>query len=1185
MSNLFSQVLNMSMTGSVVILLVMLARLILKRAPKIFSYALWSVVLFRLLCPVAFTAPVSVIDVVEPEMKETSDNTSIVSYIPATVNTQADFIMVQPEELPVQMESVTEHEERLLMTPMHAVALVWAAGMTGMMLYSVMQYLALRRRLVGSVLLKGNIYLADQIDTAFVVGLVRPKIYLPSGVPEKERYYILAHEQHHICRGDHIIKLLAYLALCIHWFNPLVWLSFVLAGKDMEMSCDEAVIKRLGPDIRADYSASLLRLATHKKILSGMPLAFGEGDTKGRVLNMAKWKKPAKWLVAICVILCLCVVVVCAFNPEDEKTIEELTRHTSDNPVGTGIGDLYFTYPAGLTSEMREVENWTTEENLRILSGLPNRGRYDHFFIDNGTDFGGVVGFVVPEDREIQLEELNLPSAWIGLEYISASSTYPYVEMEYTLIKDGKDYIQMYLYTYSGRGYFLWFYSDQGNPAHKEAILNSVEMGNGSGGGKYKLEYDTPVSLGLFNITIPKGYGYYHYETVILEITQKDSRGNQILLGCVTARPNPRLPIDCEGDLKPWIEAVGIELAYEGVSHSYNISNDGPYGDVQLILESAKDSENRMAENHYFFITEDIVYDLYFDALKMDSKTEESILKSIWIKDPVYMPAKDKWVTSLGKTPVTIGQLPDGYNYGFDGDQNIVFAWGNNAVGGVKSYPIPEGLYDPEDGVFHWLEEMEIPDFEDPNLIYLGGITSGDNGWAAEFADNLDDEAKRTVHRRHTFQVVGDTLYDIWFDMLKISFDDAYEIRRAISIPQPLEETENYMPTVPGSDVKTDIQLVQYGDFHLALPEGMEATDENSAITLTMDAKSIGGIALRHPEQPNSPDAFSDAFLAAMGVPEASDPAMAYMGGGSLYADYQITYSPDVPLNYDENGNIIRDEIGIYALENEVTHYFFVDGNDIYDLWIYGNRLPNITKENLLKSCYIEGVTDVAAMESAVQDEAVALAKCKAVLDSVQSGSYHVIFTRSDKGASADYETEFLENGEDWLTITSSKLTTGETEQIGHLFAHEHFFSHQGHLSSNELIWEEVHDAVINGTNGLARPWLACFQWSEDVISYQGTMERDGIISVMLRIDEAFPYGYINDADYYFVSFTFDSAGSFIDVYIQGNIFMDNAFTERESIVTLDSETVNTEIQKEFQNALAFQAVNEKGAGALFNPK
>ena len=175
------------------------------------------------------------------------------------------------------------------------------------------------------------------------------------------------------------------------------------------MSCDEAVIKKLGPEIRADYSASLLRLATHRKILSGMPLAFGEGDTKGRVLNMSKWKKPTKRVVAICVILCLCVVVVCAFNPEEEIPIEELTRQTSEGRVSTAVGDLCFTYPAGLTSEMRDVDNWSEEDTTRNCRDLPTRRPHNHLFIDNGVDFGGIVDFIVPEDREIRLEKMNLP--------------------------------------------------------------------------------------------------------------------------------------------------------------------------------------------------------------------------------------------------------------------------------------------------------------------------------------------------------------------------------------------------------------------------------------------------------------------------------------------------------------------------------------------------------------------------------------------------------------------------------------------------------------------------------------------------------------------------------------------------------------------------------------------------------
>ena len=435
MAAIFSQILNMSMTGSVVILLVLLARLLLKRSPKIYSYALWSVVLFRLLCPAAFTAPVSVLNVVEPEQKETSNNTSIVTYIPATVNTQADFIMVQPEEQPMQMESVTEPEDKLRMTPMHAAALVWAAGMAGMMLYSVVQYLTLQRKLVGSVQLKGNIYLADHIDTAFVVGLLQPRIYLPSGVPEKECYYILAHEQHHIRRGDHIIKLVAYLALCIHWFNPLVWLSFVLAGKDMEMSCDEAVIKKLGAEIRADYSASLLRLATHKKILSGMPLAFGEGDTKGRVMNMAKWKKPKVWVSLICLLLCAAVLVACAVNPVDEEYSDE--QQTEQLPLVDSV-ELEPVVDGSMIITDTELVQYGTLK-MRLPSGFAAREQDGTIVLmKDSVDVGGITcwshpGFE-PDNIVEWMKALGIPELQedyeVPIGYMAGGSSYGDFEIE-----------------------------------------------------------------------------------------------------------------------------------------------------------------------------------------------------------------------------------------------------------------------------------------------------------------------------------------------------------------------------------------------------------------------------------------------------------------------------------------------------------------------------------------------------------------------------------------------------------------------------------------------------------------------------------------------------------------------------------------------------------------------------------
>lgn len=153
----------------------------------------------------------------------------------------------------------------------------------------------LRRRIVGAVRLRDNIYLADHIDSPFVMGVLRPRIYLPSTLAEGERGYIILHEQCHIQRFDPAVKLLSFTALCLHWFNPLVWLSFLLSGRDMEMRCDEAVIRQLGDGVRADYSASLLSLATGRRILAGAPLAFGEGDPKSRIENLLRFRRPKTW--------------------------------------------------------------------------------------------------------------------------------------------------------------------------------------------------------------------------------------------------------------------------------------------------------------------------------------------------------------------------------------------------------------------------------------------------------------------------------------------------------------------------------------------------------------------------------------------------------------------------------------------------------------------------------------------------------------------------------------------------------------------------------------------------------------------------------------------------------------------------------------------------------------------------
>lgn len=318
------KLLNMSLTAGVAILFVLLLRLPLKRAPKVISYALWAVVLFRLLCPVSVTSDFSLFNLFDAPTTQTSGVVSSMEYVPVDiVHTEYPEVAIPvPGVSDAINEALPQGEEQLradpLEGPMFIATYVWMTGVAAMAVYSAVTYIRLRRRLLASAPLRDNIYLADAIASPFVLGLIRPRIYLPSSLEEQEQDYIILHEQHHIRRFDHIVKALAFLALCIHWFNPLVWLAFVLSSKDMEMSCDEAVIKKLGDGVRADYSASLLSLATGRRIIAGVPLAFGEGDTKDRIKNLANWKKPAFWVVLVAILACIALAVGLLTNPAEK---------------------------------------------------------------------------------------------------------------------------------------------------------------------------------------------------------------------------------------------------------------------------------------------------------------------------------------------------------------------------------------------------------------------------------------------------------------------------------------------------------------------------------------------------------------------------------------------------------------------------------------------------------------------------------------------------------------------------------------------------------------------------------------------------------------------------------------------------------------------------------------------------
>lgn len=335
MKDLFSQVLNMSLTASVMIVLVILARLALKRAPKIYSYALWSVVLFRLLCPVSLPSPVSLLGALDAPVAEPESRITTVVYFQTVGGTEQEAPLLPTEKGSTGAISETETVSYHTVSWMEVLSVIWLAGAAGLYAFGIGNYLRFRRKLRYAWQVEGNVYLLDHIDTPFAAGILRPRIYLPSDLPRDQAAYIIAHERCHIRRLDLLTRGLSFAALCLHWFNPLVWLAFVLSGRDMEMSCDEAVIRRLGPNIRRAYSQSLLNLAAGGRLFHGAPLAFGEGNTGSRIRNLARWRKPKIGVSVVCLALSLAILVACSLNPKrsvPEEPPQESTQVSTIAP-------------------------------------------------------------------------------------------------------------------------------------------------------------------------------------------------------------------------------------------------------------------------------------------------------------------------------------------------------------------------------------------------------------------------------------------------------------------------------------------------------------------------------------------------------------------------------------------------------------------------------------------------------------------------------------------------------------------------------------------------------------------------------------------------------------------------------------------------------------------------------------
>ena len=366
MDDVFLKLVNLSISASWLILAVLVLRVVLKKAPKWVMPLLWGVVALRLVCLFSIESALSLIPSAETIPSEiVTETREPVLYEQATLDIVTNPTLPSAAEVPV---GVSRQQAQV---DFNIYSVLWLAGMAALLVHAIVSAGKLKRKLATAILLRDNIYESEFVDSPFVFGVVKPNIYLPMHMDEGTAAYVIAHERAHLARRDHWWKVLGYLVLALHWFNPLVWVAYILFCRDIELACDEKVVKGLDGAARADYSQALLSCAAPKRAVAACPLAFGEGNIKTRVKSALHYKKPAFWVAAAAVLAVVIVAVCFLTNPRSERG--SLVWAQKLNAADVASIELYV--PA--EGEARQYKKLDTEEMAQAVELInSSRGTY-----------------------------------------------------------------------------------------------------------------------------------------------------------------------------------------------------------------------------------------------------------------------------------------------------------------------------------------------------------------------------------------------------------------------------------------------------------------------------------------------------------------------------------------------------------------------------------------------------------------------------------------------------------------------------------------------------------------------------------------------------------------------------------------------------------------------------------------
>ena len=427
MNELFLKIINMSISASWLVLAVLILRFVLKKAPKWINVLLWGIVAIRLICPFSFESTLSLIPSAETiPLNIGMDTTPTINSGISAINNAVNPIISQ-SNTPMAGASVN-----LLQITIGIYEYIWIFGMIALALYTAISYWRLRRKVDTAVRYKDNIFQSENVSFPFVLGIIKPRIYLPFKMNGQYLEHVVAHEQAHICRKDHWWKPLGFLLLMIHWFNPLMWLAYVLLCRDIELACDEKVIKELGNEQRGDYTQALVACSINRRMIAACPLAFGEVSVKERVKSVMNYKKPAFWVIIISVIVCVGVAVCFLTNPKQDSytlrivvpagsqekfvyTDEEVSTIRNSIKIwsGDGLGDTeVILSPVNKTTETRYTATYLTHGMPVEFDAEKNTWFKIGVNMQNPTN-EDIIVYVEVENVEVRIvDEINSVIKW-----------------------------------------------------------------------------------------------------------------------------------------------------------------------------------------------------------------------------------------------------------------------------------------------------------------------------------------------------------------------------------------------------------------------------------------------------------------------------------------------------------------------------------------------------------------------------------------------------------------------------------------------------------------------------------------------------------------------------------------------------------------------------------------------------